>query len=301
MESDGRALAQMVRQCGPAHFLSMRGFMTAMATVRIALVSFRMPADLYIGRRDGRRAELAAMFAEARLRGATHVLLPGWSLVYTPTEQRQGEPARDLDWLATESSGLHVMAELTLYHAEGSGFRSPPAGLGFVLIEDGHILPQRIRQVFSESGHVQDRNDLYVMLADQVFGGARSVQLGGVWFFVLVCGEINLLTNLQGQGNVVRLRHEAPGQRLADLQAIDYRVAFNPAHTEMGNLGKMHRRWEFLSQPHHEGNPRTCLFTTNVTPDSPAGSAMYCFEKMARNGISWPSGTGLRGGRGLWT
>ena len=161
-----------------------------------------------------------------------------------------------------------------------------------VLIEDGIILPQRIRQVFSESGQVRSHNAQYVQLADEFFSGERTVSLGGISFFILVCGESNFLYNMQTQGNRVCLRHEAPGQTLADFKALEYRVAFNPAHTEMGNLGKMYRRWEFLSKSRIKGLPRTCLFTTNVERHSPATSAMYCFENQKQRILhskrNWP-------------
>ena len=256
---------------------------------RIALVSFELSSGSSIGSRAQRRTQLLEIIQAARKQQATHVLFPGWTLVYTPAEHSGGEPQRDLDWLSANGRGLSIMAELTIHHAQGPEFQSPPEDLGFVSLENGRILDHRIRQVFAQSDHVKKRNELYSQLADDIFAGRRTVTLGGITFLVLVCGESNFLKNLQSQHNSIRLRHEVPGQTLPGLRAIDYQVAFNPAHTELGNLGKMYRRWEWLSQP-----KRICMFTTNVMPESSGVKAMYCFKNGNQQELpakmSWPDG-----------
>jgi hypothetical protein len=201
-------------------------------------------------------------------------LLPGWTFVYSQAEYRDGQPQQDIDWLAAATRDLCFIGQLTVHSEKAKEFRSPPAGLGVIAIERGQVLPARIRQWFAQSGAVKDRNDLYAALADEVFGGARSLTLGGVRFLILVCGENNFLTNL-GRDLTIQLRHEAPGQTLADLHAIDYQVAFNPAHTEMGNDGKMHQRWRWLSRPHAANAERRCLFVTNIEEGGSRARSMY--------------------------
>src|SRR4051812_46624137 len=119
---------------------------------RFALVAFRLPARGYVGRREARRAELQAVFEEARRREATHVLLPGWTFVYTHTEYRDGVPQQDIDWLASATRDFCFLGELTVHHEKAKEFRPPPGGLGIIAIERGQVLPARIRQWFAQSG-----------------------------------------------------------------------------------------------------------------------------------------------------
>lgn len=79
--------------------------------VRFALVAFRLPGGGYVGRREARRAELQAVFDEARRREATHVLLPGWTFVYTHAEYRDGVPHQDTDWLAAATRDFCFIGE----------------------------------------------------------------------------------------------------------------------------------------------------------------------------------------------
>ena len=139
------------------------------------------------------------------------------------------------------------------------------------------VVPGRIRQWFAQSTAVTRRTPVYDALAAEVFGGQRLVEVDGIRFLILVCGENNVLAN-RGRELTVELRHEAPGQTLAALHAIDYQAAFSPAHTEFGNDGKMHQRWRWLSRPRHVGESRHCLFVTNIERGGADGRSMYAFR-----------------------
>lgn len=259
---------------------------------RIALGAFRLPDDLYVGRREERRNELQALFRAAGELEPTHLFLPGWTFVYTPQERQQGEPDRDIAWLAEATRRFCFMGELTQRgKRRGPGFQRPPEGLGVIAIEHGRVLPLRIRQWFATTGEIRDRNERYQGLEADVFGGEHIVVLGGIRFFILVCGESNFMRNSQRRGNeVVSLRQEVDGRRLADMLALDYQVAFNPAHTEMGNDGKMRQRWALLSHPQQQDERRFCFFTTNTD----TARCMYAFsngdEVTLRAKRNWPAG-----------
>src|SRR5438128_12369552 len=97
-----------------------------------------------------------------------------------------------------------------------SGRRSvssdPPDVLGLVAIERGHVLPGRTRQWFAQSWEAEGRSERYIGLEAEVFSRQRLVTLGGVLFFVLVCGESSFMRNTQAQNNeVLALRGQTPG------------------------------------------------------------------------------------------
>jgi hypothetical protein len=86
--------------------------------------------------------------------------------------------------------------------------------------------------------------------------GQRIVLLGGFPIGLLVCGENNVLTNIQSQGNRAVLRHHGQGEVFLREKT---RIVFNGAHDPMGNWGKLDRRFELLSA--HE---RWAFYATNV-------------------------------------
>src|SRR5262245_30287140 len=97
--------------------------------IRYALVAFRLPDGGYVGRREARRAELQAVFEQARRREATPALLPGWTFVYTLPESRDGLPQQDIEWLAAATRDFCFIGELTVHYEKTKEFRSPPEGL----------------------------------------------------------------------------------------------------------------------------------------------------------------------------
>jgi hypothetical protein len=225
---------------------------------------------------------LVGLFQAARRLEPTHVFLPGWTFVYTPEERQRGEPQRDIDWLAAATREFCFIGELTQHGKQrGEGFQRSPQGLGVIAIERGRVLCDRIRQWFAECWEAERRSERYIGLEGEIFNRHRLVVLGGVRLFILVCGESSFMRNTQAQNNaVLALRGEVPGRTLADMLALDYQVAFNPAHTEMRNDGKMHKRWECLSRPRPQDVQRYCLFTTNTG----TARCMYAY----RNGDELP-------------
>lgn len=265
---------------------------------KIALVSFRLSAKERAGLRatDVRRDVVRLAVEQSAAKGATHVVLPGWTFTYTDKEVGEHAYASEIDLLASLSKHHRtcILAEFTWSRGSKSvDFRRPPEGLGYVAFENGerteHAIrngertEHAIRQVFTQGSAVAKRNDAYASVADDVFSGRRTLELGGVKFLLLVCGENNLLANVQSdlrEKNRVILRHSVPekSQTLQALREQDHDVVLNPAHTEMGNLGKHCRRWSWWSVPGTGMQDRYCFFNANVLRDKPGGAAIYGYH-----------------------
>jgi hypothetical protein len=121
----------------------------------------------------------------------------------------------------------------------------------------GGKLPVVIRQRFTTSDAEKDR---VLSTVEACRTGQRNVVIGGVPVGLLVCGENNVLANVQTEENRVVVRYV--GGR--DLFPSELKVILNGAHTPMGNWGKMEKRFEWLSR-----SGRWAFFATNV--DRPWG------------------------------
>lgn len=97
--------------------------------------------------------------------------------------------------------------------------------------------------------------------------GHRIFEIGGKRIGLIYCGENNILKNSQSDANIPRLRHPQLGWN------DDYDLLLNPAHTVMGNLGKIHRRFEWFSS-----GGRTLIFTGNNDKKNAWTSAFYAFR-----------------------
>lgn len=255
---------------------------------KIALVSFRLGENGREGNRASpqRRAIVEAAVKQASANGTSHVILPGWTFTYSDSQIREGTYQKEILLLAELSRDCRVsiFAEFTWRRGNKTDeFRSPPESLGYLVFEHGEKLPTAIGQHFTSGNGVAKRNDAYQRVAHEVFSGGRSVVSQGVDFLLLVCGENNFLANVQSDvrdRNRVVLRHpsRSDGHTLKALRDRSHTVVLNPAHTEMGNLGKMKRRWSWLSEPREASPHRYCFFTTNVEADSVGGRAMYGFH-----------------------
>ena len=248
---------------------------------KIALVSTFLQYKKDALSNSQRRGLLESAIATVAGRGASHVVFPGWTLAYSSADAAQHEAPADITFLAglSKAHGISLVVELAvLQRRKASEFKPPPDGLGIIAIEKGTVLPWRGRQCLATAGSRPEAHD---QLAEEVFSGKRALTLDGVRFLVLVCGENNLLRNVQADRNRVELRRSTkPEWNLDALRAMDHDVVINPAHTEMGNQGKLHRRWEWLSVPTNSGC-RYCLHTTNVIGRSP-GRALYAFRNGRR-------------------
>ncbi len=95
-------------------------------------------------------------------------------------------------------------------------------------------------QIFFTSAEVRDDISLCRSLIKIMESGQRSVIHQGVEFGILICGENNVLVNEQKKANTVRWRCGKP-------KGWKPNVVLNPAHSTMGNWGKLKNRFEKLS------------------------------------------------------
>ena len=82
--------------------------------------------------------------------------------------------------------------------------------------------------------------------------GSRSFKISGKTFSVLLCGENNLIKNIQTQSNKAIVRHNYK------FDTESYDVLINQSHTTMGNWPKLIKRFKFLSK-----NKKTLIFLVN--------------------------------------
>lgn len=211
--------------------------------------------------------------ALARLRPRLFTGAPTRRLVFLPGFT----PAwpRDLDELAgfAEDLGADVLFEECLVGH----------GLWRAVTREGRHLPWTIAQRFGSSA---EANREPAMVRDLVEacrpGGERRLSLAGSDVGLLCCGENNVLQNAQSDGNAVRVRHGASTTLFEGA-----RIVFNGAHTNMGNWGKLNRRFEWLS-----AGPRLALYATNNSASGWTSSlgAWWGGERLASGSEVLPPG-----------
>ena len=139
-------------------------------------------------------------------------------------------------------------------------------------IEKGDLINCSTHQLFSSSKEIA--NNLFC--AENLLNEIKLKRIHKVKnkkICLLICGELNILTNIQSQNNRVEIRFDSDDikKKYADTFS-DIDVFINPIHTPMGNQGKMSKRREFLSD-----NGRAYFSTANLS--KPAGEAADAFIK----------------------
>lgn len=115
-------------------------------------------------------------------------------------------------------------------------------------IENGSINNLFTNQFFSTKDEIERNESLCERFINEL-ETRRSFNVKGKNCLVLQCGEINIIKNLQKEGNRPIFRH----YQRKDLEERFYNlinssdIILNPIHTPMGNQGKMKKRREFLS------------------------------------------------------
>ena len=116
-------------------------------------------------------------------------------------------------------------------------------------IKDGVLNDRDIIQCFGTSKQIGSDKVLMRTYLDEI-KRKRLIRHGDVTICWLICGEINVLRNIQKNSNKVEFRFsEDEGLKQAFQEIYDKTDVFiNPTHTIMGNQGKLARRREFLSR-----------------------------------------------------
>jgi hypothetical protein len=193
-------------------------------------------------------------------------------------------PGACAGWPKDERMVARIAAEYgatVLFECVRSGWRVARA--------DGQVEEWASWQTFGSSRDADREPGLVERLvaAGQPDAG-RRLHLAGHDIGLLACGENNVLRNAQSQGNAVSVRHGAATRLFPGAT-----VAFNGAHTEMGNLGKLWKRFEWLSADPPGRRPRLALFGTNNTLGSWGRTlgAWWGGEKLATGAAVLPAGT----------
>jgi len=145
---------------------------------------------------------------------------------------------------------------------------------GLVVIRKGKIVNLFTNQLFATSQEI-NRNEALAERFIQELEDKRFLSVNGKNILILQCGELNIIKNLQSQGNqpIFRLEHRSDLQNRFNKILNKTDLIFNPIHSPMGNQGKMHRRREFLS------SNKRCYFSVsqNGNFDISANCLQYAY------------------------
>ena len=115
-------------------------------------------------------------------------------------------------------------------------------------IENACLENMFTNQMFSTSKEIEDNIPLCERFINEL-ETKRIIEIKKKRCLVVQCGEINIVKNIQKEGNrpVFRLSNNRDlEERFFNLlDSVD--IVMNPIHTPMGNQGKMERRRELLS------------------------------------------------------
>ncbi len=175
------------------------------------------------------------------------ILFSGWTL----------SNRKELDSVLTNNKNKHT----TYIFEVGDGHRNkdnPKSDVGFYVAKGKKLIKKKIKQVFTSSKDIHSLKTTIPEYLDKL-ESERFFKVNNKKVRLIICGENNILKNKQKQGNRVSLRSsETELNKKFDSILKNTNIFLNPAHTPMGNLGKMKKRWEYLSK-----NQRALLFVTN--------------------------------------
>lgn len=133
---------------------------------------------------------------------------------------------------------------------------------GCGIVQEKKIKNIGISQIFATSKEANDENlsEILDKMATERYFKHNNKRIR-----LIICGENNLLRNQQSNHNKVffRSKDKALTNRFTKM-VDDTDIFLNPAHTPMGNLGKLKKRWAYLSE-----NKKVVLFTTNEISENP--------------------------------
>lgn len=148
----------------------------------------------------------------------------------------------DLDKISAKLANKHVIAFL-----EVKDFGARNLTNWLFRIEKNKILNCHTHQIFTDSVEINKNSYCAEQLLHELLTN-RSFTVNDKKICLLICGEINILKNVQSDDNRVEFRINDKTLKKtfsAICQATD--IFINPLHSPMGNQGKMHKRREFLS------------------------------------------------------
>lgn len=191
--------------------------------------------------RSDRKQSLIEACKIARNEKSDLLLLPGWSIT--------GEDAA-LSELAEISNqyNLNILGEVSSEQNKSS--------IVFYLFKPNKKPKGPFHQFFSTSHEAEKDISIVVSLNSVLSSGKRDFTIKGKKLRLVICGEQNIIKNIQSENNRPTIRHNL------DF-SMNYDVILNPSHDTMGNWGKIHKRFCYLSR-----DGRYVLYTTNNKKNS---------------------------------
>lgn len=126
-------------------------------------------------------------------------------------------------------------------------------------IENNKLLNTHSSQQFATSDEVNGNNFVVENLLHEIKNNRLHI-VNKLKVCLLICGELNILTNFQSENNRVDIRtdkKELHTEFKKIFNSVD--IFLNPLHSPMGNQGKMSKRRIFLSK-----NSRSYFSTANL-------------------------------------
>ncbi len=206
---------------------------------KIGIVSFANYPDEFVNNINKRRMEALNEISEyANEKKITHILFPGATLFYKTRDEKLAK--KHLNQLKRIFHNQSIIAELDCE------IKPNTEPFGVYAIQKGKIVKKPICQLFVKS---HDNKNLYEKLWKETFElKNRIIILDGIKFLIWVCGEINILKNIQSQNNIVRgFRYTF--DKINSIKKLKFDVFFNPTHGMLTNLyNKYKERLKFMSR-----------------------------------------------------
>lgn len=217
-----------------------------------------MRVSIFTGRHDDTLTDKrAAYVSEAITLAAKHqtdlLVLPGASIHDFGMRPRPFVNPNHMQAQAS-TAGISILTEVS-YHEEPY-YR-------FCLFQPSRPLQVLTKQSFIDSQDVREESAQEVL--EMIATNQRSFELANKRYAVLICGENNILRNVN---------HDTPQLRFPQLEwPTSYDVLINPSHTTMSQWNLLHKRFAFFSK---EG--RTLLYCTNNTKRTSWKSALCIYR-----------------------
>jgi uncharacterized protein (UPF0297 family) len=175
------------------------------------------------------------------------ILFPGWTI----------SSKSKLDQLIKKIKNRKTTFVLEV----GSGYheKNDPE-TGFYVIKGKKIIAGGIKQLFADSDEANENKDDLLQKFLDALKTKRKFEIRNKIVRLVICGENNFLVNRQNDSKEVNRVEFRDSKLSVQFKSVveNTDIFLNPAHTPMGNLGKLTKRWAYLSKAH-----RACLFTTN--------------------------------------
>ena len=243
---------------------------------KIGVISFRYETKQNAKEYNKRRLkELSEIKETSESQGITHLVLPGKTFHVSKHYWGNDFFSKDLKKIKYMFKNMSIILE-AMYLNNSNQPEYPPVDTGIILIEKGKEVSNRIQQLFASST-IKPRSYMEILYkrfwAENIWEH-RLVKLDGINFLIWVCGEINFLENKHNPKNKIVPRFISTSEFNKELKRFDFDILFNPAHTPMGELGKVKNKLKYMSK-----KGKFAIHTTNIpSSQKSTKNAIFVFK-----------------------